>query len=260
MARRWIWPTLILSAAAAAAPSTAFGPGEQASYKVKYLGVTAGTALITVGAPSAQRGQSVWPIVVDARSAPAMLIFPVRDRFVTYWNANDHQTIGSDLFADEGRKRRRQHIEINQRTGTAKVLKQKEGEAPSESTETVTPGTEDIAAATFALRDQPLEVGRSLKVPVFTGAKHFMLTARVEGRESVQTPMGPREVFRIRARTEFSGSFQSKRDLMAYLSTDPSHVPIKVEAEFFAGTLSAELTEYKPGNVPSANPETSTPR
>ena len=40
---------------------------------------------------------------------------------------------------------------------------------------------------------------------------------------------------------------------MAYLTTDPSHLPVRIEAEFILGRLVAELTDYKQGHVVTAS-------
>ena len=59
----------VLGAAPAFAErQSAFGPGEQTTYKVEYLGMHAGSAQITVGAETFQWGQTVLPIVTLARS------------------------------------------------------------------------------------------------------------------------------------------------------------------------------------------------
>lgn len=243
---------LPMSARASDGAASAFGPGEQSTYKVQYLGVSAGTAQITVGATTTQWGQKVWPIVTLANTDSILAVYPVRDRFVTYWDMSASRSVGHDLLADEGRKKRRQRVQIDHAKKVAKVLKQKEGEGPSEREYEVAPGTGDVAAATFMLRNQPLAVGRTFELPVFTGAKSFVMKAHVEGTEVQETTLGKREVYRIRVATAFSGKFESKRDLYAFLTTDPSHVPVRIEAEFILGKLVAELTDYKPGREVAA--------
>jgi hypothetical protein len=73
------------------------------------------------------------------------------------------------------------------------------------------------------------------------------MRAKVEAREMMNTELGPREVFKLRVQAEFGGSLTSKRDMFVYLTTDPNHVPVRVEAEFALGTMVAEITDYKPG-------------
>ncbi|MFP2898280.1 DUF3108 domain-containing protein [Corallococcus sp. 4LFB] len=228
---------------------TAFGPGEQAQYRVRYLGLTAGTATVTVGAPMTQWGQSVWPIVAMAKSDDLVGVYPIKSRFVSYWDAGAQRVTGSDLHSEENRKRRRQRIQLTADGTGAKVIKQKESDPPRESDHALTQGSLDVTGATFALRGQELTVGRSFEYPVFTGSKQFTLRATVEGRETVTTPAGARDTFRVRVHTEFGGKLESKRDMVAYLSADAHHVPVRIEADFALGTIVAELTDYKPGRV-----------
>lgn len=238
--------------AAAEAECRAFGPGEQATYRIEYLGVTAGMTQITVGAPTKFSGQDVWPIVSVARSDPDLGVWPIKDKYVTYWQPSRQTAVGSDLFADENRKRRRQRVKWLPDGTSALVVKQKEGEAPRESTHQLQPGTTDVAGATFALRNRPLRVGDAYEYPVFTGSKTFLLSARVEGRQKVKTPLGVRDAVRVRVKTAFSGKLESKRDIIAFFSDDPFHIPLRIEMDFVVGTMVAELTEYKQGRAIAA--------
>ena len=260
---RWLWTLGLLSAAVALArepqaartpsspeePANAFGPGEQAIYRVHYLGMTAGTATVTVGTEINQWGKGVLPIISIATSDPKLVFYPIRDRFVTYWDPVTARSIGSELFADENGKKRRQRIRLDHQAGSATVVKQKDGQDPQESTHQIQPGTADVAAATFLMRSQKLFDGAEFSVPIFTGAKSFVMRARVEGRMTLKTPVGEREVYKIRTQTDFSGKFQSRSPMFAYLTTDPTHVPVRIEAEFLLGNVVAELTSYQGGRA-----------
>lgn len=239
--------TVAFVGAARAETASAFGPGEQSTYQISYLGVVAGTAQITVGAETTQFGQQVLPIVTVARSQSVVDLFPIRDKFVTYWDHKSERCIGSDLYADENGTRRRQRIKVDHATGRATVVKQKEGGDEKTSTMDVDPGVVDIASAAFALRNTPLEVGRVYELPVFTGQRTFTLRATVESKQQLATKLGNKDVFKLRVQTGFSGKFESKRDLFAYLTADDAHVPVRIDAEFALGTITAELTDYKSG-------------
>ncbi len=239
-------------------PNRAFGPGEQALYRVKYLGVTAGTAQITVGAPMQQWGQQVWPIVSLAKSDPIIGVWPIKDKFVSYWHSEGQRSLGSDFFADENHKRRRQRIQMNEDGRIAHVVRQKEGAAPVEATHELPEGTMDLAGATFALRSRGLVEGQEYHYPVFTGSRSFVMRAKVEGRQLLKTLLGEREVFRVKFQTDFSARLKTQRDITAYFTTDPSHVPVRVEADFVLGSIVAELTEYKQGSLTAMGLEAAT--
>lgn len=227
-----------------------FGPGEQLTYEVSYLGVTAGTAQITVGAETQQWGTPVWPIVALAWTDPLLAVYPVKDRFITYWDHTSQRTVGSDFFADENKKRRRQRIKLDHSGKSATIIRQKEGGDENSDTREIETGAFDVAAATFALRNRPLTVGAEFEFPIFTGVNSFRMKTRVERRETLQTAMGPQEVFRVLVQTDFKGKFQSKSELRAFFTADEHRLPVRVEADFLLGTLAANLKDFKPGARP----------
>jgi hypothetical protein len=190
----------------------------------------------------------VWPIVSLAKTDPLVGVWPIKDKFVSYWNSAGQRSVGSDFFVDENNKRRRQRIQMKD-ARTAHVVRQKEGTAPTEATHELPEGAMDLAGATFALRGRDITDGQEYTYPVFTGSRHFMLKAKVEGRQMLKTALGEREVFRLKLQTEFAGGLQAKRDIIAYLTTDPSHLPVRIEAEFVLGTIVADLAEYKQGRM-----------
>jgi hypothetical protein len=244
---------LVSSVAMAQEPGKAFGPGEQALYRVQYLGVTAGTAQITVGAPMKQWGMEVMPIVSVAKSDPSLGVWPIKDKFVSYWHAAGQRSLGSDFFVEENNKRRRQRIQMKD-SRTAHVIRQHEGEQPVEATHELPEGSMDLASATFALRNRGIEEGQEYTYPVFTGRRSFLLRAKVEGRQMLKTALGEREVYRVKLQTDFSEKLQTKRDIVAYFTTDSSHVPVRIEAEFVLGSIVADLADYKPGRLMAMNP------
>ena len=250
---------LLMSGTALAQPAlSAFGPGEQAIYRVRYLGLPAGSAQVMVGAPMTQWGQSVWPIVAMAKSDALLGVWPIRSKFVSYWESGGQRVLGSDLNSDENNKRRRQRIKLLDNGKRAEVFKQKEAEAPREFTRELPEGTIDVAGATFALRNRELVVGQEYAYPVFTGSKAFTMRAKVEAKELLKTHLGERETFRMRISTDFGGKLESKRDMVAWLTADPSHLPVRIEADFAVGTVVAEITEYKQGRSEALTGGTST--
>jgi hypothetical protein len=112
----------------------------------------------------------------------------------------------------------------------------------------VPPGSVDVASAVFFLRSLRLGDGDTVTMPIFTGAKLFKGIAEVEGRGSIDTPLGPRQAIRVRLRTEFSGKLNA-RELRMWFSDDAAHVPMRMEADFALGPVVVEWTDYKPGRA-----------
>lgn len=241
----WAMTTSTSSQATGDERLSAFGPGEQTLYKISYLGVTAGTAQFTVGSEMTYEGQPVWPIVALGQSSSVGALYPVKNKFVSYWNHAWQRSIGSDLFAEENHKRRRQQIQY---TGTtARVKNQKAGEQEETKLYDVPETATDLAAVTFALRNQPMTPGAEYEVPVFTGSRHFLLKAHVEGVESLETSLGIRDAFRVKIRAPMGSKQKAQRDFWMFFSTDEARLPLRMEAELPVGRIVAELTNFKPG-------------
>jgi len=236
---------LALMMAAPAEPPAAgtFGPGEQISYQVSWLGLPAGIAEVAVGNEAPERPGS-WPIVTTGRCD--LVVYPIREKIVSWWDPASDRSRGLELYADENRKRRRMKIEFDPSTGKAHVTRQVEGEPARQSEAEVPAGAVDVASAVFFIRAARLEDGDELSLPIFTGSKLFKGTAVVEGRGPVETPLGKKEAVRVRLRTEFSGKLQA-RELRMWFSDDASHVPMRMEADFLFGPVVVEWTDYKPG-------------
>jgi hypothetical protein len=251
-------PGLTLAAVLALTASTAFasagprplpfGPGEQLDLKLEYLGITAGSARITVGADTDAKGM-VWPIVGNLETKSLLAWYPIKDRMVSYWDPTVSRSPGSELYADENHKRHRQKVEFDHATRTAIVLRQKEGEPLRRSVATVEPGSMDFFAVTFALREKPLTVGAHYVFPIFTGGKTVELEAVVEGLVPLDTLFGKQPTLKVRIRTGLSGKFESKRDMFVYFTRDAHHVPVRMEADFAFGAIVAEATAYQPGKT-----------
>ncbi len=233
----------MLASPMASTPVGAFGPGEQITYKVSWIGLPAGTAEVAVGAEAPERPGAL-PIVTNGRCD--LVIYPIRDKIVSWWDPATGRSRGLEMYADENHKRRRLRVEFDGSTGKAQVTRQIEGQAVREVQMDVPPGSVDVASAVFFLRAARLADGDEMEMPIFTGSKLFRGIAQVEGRGPVETPLGQRQAVRVRLRTEFSGQL-SARELRIWFSEDAAHVPMRMEADFALGPVVVEWTDYKPG-------------
>lgn len=226
-----------------------FGPGEQTTYEVSYLGIVAGQAQLTVGWTMEQYGREVWPLVCVGQSANVASIWRVNDRFVSYWDPRAREAVGADFFLDENKKRRRERYFYDREAGQAVATKQKEGQAPYEVRYDMAPGTLDLAAAGFSLRNVPLSIGLTHEFPIFTGLKVYTMTAKVEGRETIDTKLGRVEAYRVTVNGDFNGQLATKGLMTLFYTADEKQLPVRAEAEFLLGKVLLEAVKYSPGRA-----------
>jgi hypothetical protein len=224
-----------------------FGPGEALSYAVTYLGASAGSARIEVGSAAPKRGVTTWPVVVTATSAGlADKVYQVRDRYVDWWDPQTGRAVESGLSAFEGGHRSGFHIRFQRDRpgpdGGVAVETQVWGEEGNEtSLRVLEPDAQDVLSAIFWLRKQRLALGDSYSVPIFMGRKEWPLGASVIAKESVPTPLGPIPCVHLRLSASFKGKLGNRRDLDAYFSEDPRHLPVLLESEAVVGRIRVSL-------------------
>ncbi len=235
--------------ASAGTPPSAFGPGEHTVYQVRYLGLSAGRADIQVGATMQRDARSVWPIVCGAETTSLAAIYQVHDRFISYWDPETQQNVGSDFFVDENKKRRREKYRYDREAAKVFATKQKEGSPAIEREFDIRADAIDLAAAGFWLRNVPLETGGTHERAIFTGAKQFVMHATVEGRQSLTTELGTFDVWRVSVNTDFKGSVATKGNIRVYYTADAKQLPVRAEAEFVIGSVVADAVQYEPGQT-----------
>ena len=225
---------------------SAFGPGEQSVFEVSYLGVPTGTVVITVGLQMEQFGKPIWPIVCTASTD--LSIYPVRDRYISYWDWGQNRNIGSEFTRDENKKKDREKMRYDFSKKKIFATKQKESNKAEDFIYDAQEGVVDLAGAAFSLRNASLEVGSEYKLPIFTGLVTYEMSAKVAGKEKLTTRQGDKNVLKVSFTAGgWTGGLAPKRALTLWVLDDPTHLPVKFEAELMVGSIVAELTTSYPG-------------
>jgi hypothetical protein len=246
-------PALRLVSALVSLQASPFGPGEELVFQVKMLGVKNGTAQFDVGAPEQVEGVSVWPIVMTARSTGLTdAVFPVRDRFVSFWDPASSLPVEGRLSANEGGKQRTLSM-LFRRPGegaaaSVQVLLE-DSRGTTTTTTAMEPKAQDVQSAVYWLRTRPLRVGDHESVPVVAGKRQWTMEAEVTAQEPLATPAGRFDALRVRISTGFAGKLQSRKAIEAYFSADPRHMPLRFDADLLLGKMTAELVRFETGEA-----------
>jgi hypothetical protein len=174
-------------------------------------------------------------------------VYPVNDRFVSYWDPVAREAVGSDFVAEENRQRRRERYQYDFGALEAIATKQQAGKPAIERRYGLEAGTVDLASAAFRLRNAALAVGQVHELPIFTGDKSFRMQATIVGTERLATPLGELDVFRVTVTTDFSGSLATKGQVTLFYTADDKHLPVRAEADFVLGKVVLEAVKYEPG-------------
>ncbi len=238
---------VMTSAARAGETAHPFGPAESLDYTCRYLGIPVGRGQILVGSEAPLGGAKVWPIVAFARTDPLFVLYPIKDKFVTWWNPMTGLTEGNDLLADEQGKRHRERLRFQREVNKAVATRERTDGEVQERVADIAPGSQDVLAALFTMRTFSLKLGDHEEIPIFTGQDRVTLRADVERKETLQVAAGTFDVVVLKVQADFPGNFNSKRDIRIYVSDDERHIPVRVDAEFAIGNLVVDLVGYQKG-------------
>ena len=245
--RHTVWSLLIAATALAGGPTSVFGPGEQTTYEVSYMGIRAGRAELTVGWGMEQFGHQVWPLVCVAETTDLAAIYPIKDRFITYWDPLQRRTLGADFYARENKFRVKERYAYDFEAGQATVTRESPGWPTTERHFDIEQGTVDLAAAGFSLRNLPLVVGAVHELPIFTGLKLFKMQATVVSKEMLSTALGELEVYRVTVNGDFSGKLATQGLMTLFYTADEKQLPVLAEAKLLLGHVRIEAVKYAPG-------------
>jgi len=223
-----------------------YGPAETLVWEGRYLGITVAHATLMIGAPTDISGEKVWPILGIAKTEPYFVMWPVKNRYVTWFNPATGLSVGSEYFVDENHKQRRERTRFDRAAAKATVVRDRPGEARTEDTYDVQATAVDLLTAILALRDRKLEVGDKEEVPVFTGKTAFTMKAEVLRKESIEVPAGKFDTVVLSVDTRFSGK-TAANSIHLYISDDERHLPVRLDADFLFGAIVSDLVSYQKG-------------
>lgn len=241
---------VVIALVATVAPGKAyalpFGPGEEVRLNVSIFSIGVGNIHIAVHRDMVD-STPVWPIQMRAKTAGiAGAFYKVDDTMTTKFDPVTKLSVGSEFLENFGDFHNKETVRFDGESAT--VRRDFKG-ATNEQVHAVAPGSTDILAAVYALRDQPLPKGAQFRLPIFTGHKNWEMIATVAGTERINTDAGKYDAIQVRCRTLFGGKFSTQGDIVVWFSNDDRRIPVKMTAPFALGTMEASLASYTAGAV-----------
>ena len=225
--------------------------GERLVYAVSWFGIDAGTAVMEV-LPASRDGTPAWLLRSTVRSNRFLSVFyPIEDRLEALVRPETLQPYWMRSILREGRYRADKEIRFEPEQGRALFLNHRD--QTQSVTEGLPPAVLDPLTVFYALRRQPLTVGRVIQLPVFDGHKQWEVVMEVEGRERLETRIGVFDTLRVRSRVGFRGLFMAKGEVTLWVTEDFLHVPVQMHSRSRIGRVQARLIHLE-GLGPVAQP------
>ena len=218
-----------------------FAAGETLTYEVDWSVFTAGKIVVRL-AGADKEGPS--EIITSARSQGFVsLLYKVQDDYDSFF---DPQTLCSRRISkkiNQGSRRREMEIAFDGQRGVA-VVDERDLNAPNAPPRHVEhkmpPCAEDVVAAFYFVRRQPLHVGQEIRFAANDGGETQTVVAEVQAEEMLQTALGNRKAIRVEPKV-FGSLYKRKGRLLVWFSDDEQHLPLRLRLMLSVGTITANL-------------------
>jgi hypothetical protein len=215
-----------------------FQVGEQLTYEISWLNITAGTAVMAVSDAGTDGDRPLAKLITTAQSRPAITkFFPVDNRVESTLDPATLLPEHLTFKRREGKKKEDIEYTFHQKEGAVTVVK-------GGTTETVRipPGTQDVISCLYYARSElTLQPGSSLTMNVHHDKKNHKLDVRVEEIETVSGPWGEVKTARVLVVMPFQGLFLNQGNIRVWLTNDNRRIPVRMKAKVIIGSIVADL-------------------
>ncbi len=215
-----------------------FQVGEQLTYEISWLNITAGTAVMAVSDAGMDGGRLRAKLITTAQSRPAITkFFPVDNRVESI--VDPATLLPEHLFFKRREGKKKEDIEYTFHQNDGKVTVVKGG-----GTETLEmpPGTQDVISCLYFARSElSFQPGASLTMNVFHDKKNRKLDVQVEEIETVSGPWGEVEAARVLVVMPFQGLFLNQGNIRVWFTNDERRIPVRMKAKVIIGSIVADL-------------------
>ncbi|MGE5892576.1 MAG: DUF3108 domain-containing protein [bacterium] len=221
-----------------AASVSAFTAPERLEYNVQWLGIYAGTAVMSL-----EKSGANYLIKTEAKSADYVsLFYRVED---SAWSVVDGSQgvfgypLNYHLKTREGRHRKDKEVVFDRKSKKALYTNHIDGKKEEFS---VAGDMHDPLSGFFAVRNLVMNVGSTVKVRIFDSKKTWDVEVEVLRKEKVTVPAGTFDTVVVKPKLQSEGIFSRKGDMYIWLTDDEKKIPVVLKTKVAIGSVTAELT------------------
>ena len=225
-----------------------FQVGEQLTYEISWLNITAGTAVMAVNGAGTDGDRPLAKLITTTQSRPMITkFFPVDNRVESIVDLATLLPEHLTFKRREGKKKEDIEYTFHQKEGTVTVVK-------GGKTETLEmpPGTQDVISCLYyARRELSLQPGSVLTMNVYHDKKTRKVDVRVEKIEIVCGPWGEVETARVLVVMPFQGLFLNQGNIRVWFTNDDRRIPVRMKAKVIIGSIVADLVSGLQASSPT---------
>ncbi len=221
--------------------------GETLKYNVGWSFIVAGTATLTTDRIVDNNGVLAYELRADAKSHSIIdAVFKVRDINISWLDVNSLKSLGYWQSVREGKYARDEWLILDYNSHTYNNHKQdKQGNVKTQQFTFTGDSVFDMLSSLYYVRLQPLPEKGVVYFDIINRKQQYPLKVTVLGKKKVKVKAGEFNCIVVEPQFSGEGIFISKgKSLKVWLTDDERRLPVKMAAEVFIGSVTAELAEY----------------
>ena len=234
----------------ARAQNHVFQPGEKIKFTVYYtvvgIYINAGSASFTVSQANNPGGNIYHLVGEGATNSNYDWIFKVRDRYESYFNADDMQPVKFIRNVNEGKYKRYEEVVFNRENNTVTTKK---------GVYKVPDNIQDVISSVYCARNldySKYKVGDKITYNMFFGSSVYNIYIKYMGKETVKTKYGKITTIKLQPLLLKGNAFKGGEDMTVWITDDNNHVPVKIESKLSVGSIKVNLSKYQNLQYPLA--------
>ena len=231
-----------------------FSENERLIYRLYYGGVFVGYGDLQVLKPKARKGYwhqsfygkaktgSWYKYIFEghntARSYAMPQTFAVRE---FYFDRDENPLVGRHL-------QEKKWLYFNHEACSVKEIIKKVGAPDKFETSKLEAGAADVLGVFFKIRTYKFQIGKTVKILVFSSEKNWWLEATPEKKEILSLEIGRYEAMKLQLKTYIGKELQQQGKVAAWIATKhPNHPILKITGKIKIGSVDMILSKFTPG-------------
>ncbi len=224
--------------------------GEKLNYRLHYLFVTAGKAMINVDENLHEiEERTCYKMYVTGWTSPFFALgFKIRDTWSSYVDTLTHKPIKSMRDIEEGKYKLHEDVYFDYANSKAKVHRKHPDREKEESEFTIPNNVQDIVSGFYELRRvnyNKMNFGDTITLKAFFDKVNYSFKVRYLGKGKVNTDAGTFQAIKLVPIMPKNGLFNGEQSIKVWISDDKNKIPLLAEAEMFVGSVKLELTSFR---------------
>lgn len=222
--------------------------GERMKFSIRWLGIEAGTAEVSVKEIVKIKGRDAYHIEAKVRSNKIIdLIYPVRDEHHSYIDVEHFHSLRYEKKVKERYYRADEVMEYDQENHEGRYESKRSGTVK----EMIIPkNVQDQVSCAFWFRFQEMNVGDKVMIPINVDEKNWKLEVEVHALEELEIDgFGKMMAIRSEPFARFQSLFARRGRAWGWVSADKRRIPLLMRAKVPAlGSIYMVITEYESGD------------